>query len=184
MVIKRFEKLEQVHDFGGGGGGGSSTTITRYYYLVINGPATTLKDEDVQDFFRKGVETPDEAFVFVNIASDARLEHRLNALPNGPELFAKIKEQAPVFITTKVRIPELTDVSGVEVRQIKNYAEDAVYMSRALIQVNKENKTVERLRTFNKIAHLKPNLFGVGFNLNELIEEIIKKMEGKSPPAK
>lgn len=159
-----------------------------HYYLVVNGPSDAVTDDDVQRFFRTGIDAKDDYFVLVNISSDTRLEAILTPLIAGPALWSRIKKEAPVVLMSRGRIPSLTSVRDITVYPIKNYKEDAATILGSISDPSERSKIIELLKQFNKIVQLKPALFGVGLNFNAVIDGMIERLEKnrekRPPPAR
>jgi hypothetical protein len=148
----------------------------RYYYLVVDGPSAAVSSDDIQSFFRTGIDA-DELFAFVDISSDKRLETALKAIKDGPDLWDKIKSETPVFLSSAGRIPDAVSAQAIHVRPIKNYRKDAADFLLLAVSSVDQPKILEVLKRFNKIANLRPSLFGVGLNINAIIDEMIAGIE-------
>jgi hypothetical protein len=168
-------------DYGGAGGSDGK----KYFYLVIGGLGShSLADEHISSFFRTGVNTGSEfVFVFIDIASDARLREDLRKITGNDLLFEDIAAKAPAFLATDNLIPELESAHGIHVYQIKDYENDikVIYERMGINSLSTRRAAISFLRKVNRYLHLKPNIMGIGANLNDLISDLINALEAKQP---
>ena len=157
----------------------------RFFYLVVDGSAEgEVKRQDKQSFFRSGVNTDsDFVFVFIDIAVDDRLRQYLSAKKGGDSLFKEIQKKKPVFLISGKSLLSKTEVEDVELLQIKHYDRDidAIYRHMGMHSRTTRMAAVRFLKKVNKYLHLKPNVFGLGVNINEIIEDLLRRLEYKAP---
>jgi hypothetical protein len=177
---------QQMHDYGGGGGSSTSPN-KRYFYLVVKSDQQapdTLDSKDVQKFFKTGVNS-DEGYLFsfIDISSDHRLKADLLKMQNGPEFYEKLSVSTPAFLITYVPIPEIVGTSVIKLCPIKNYETDVqvIYDEMGLAPPSARNDAIAFLRAVNRYVQLKPNVLGLGANLNDLISDLITRLERNSP---
>jgi hypothetical protein len=168
-----------------GGGGGVSPVLKNYFYLIIRGDvAQTISDEDIKSFFNTAVKTgEDHVFIFLDISHDQRLGIDLRKLTGGAELYNRIENSAPVFLISRQRIPDLTEIKAIEVLPITDYAKDidAIYEKIGMHSRTIRLQAIAFLKRLNEYAHLRPNIFGIGINLNEPIKDMIARLERSTP---
>ena len=173
----KFQKEEApFNEYGGGGGGGAPHQD--FYYLVINGEGQTTSSEEIQNFYRTGINSQsNDIFVFVDVGTDNRLRDDLDKLPGGAELYESIVRQAPVFITTPMRIPMLTDLAKVHLHPITSYETDLDFIYKKFRHTGWRVRTAATMKQVNAYLQLKPSFFGIGLNLNEMLADLIRQLE-------
>jgi hypothetical protein len=165
-------------DYGGGHG-----TPARFFYLAVNGASPQISDTDIKSFFRTGVNTSsDYVFVFVDISSDHRLRDDLLELKGGDEVYARLLKNS-AFLISKTRMADINDIKDIEVIELRDYDSDMdrIYKMMGIHSKSTRMAFIRFLRRINRYAHLKPNLLGLGANLNEIISDMIDYMESKTP---
>jgi hypothetical protein len=173
--------FEQMDDYGGWGGASGQD----FFYLIVNGRKTPhLSDSDVKSFFRTGVNTSsDFIFVFVDISSDRRLASDLERIEGGAEFYRKIEKMAPVFLITHVSIRHIANAKTIQLLPVRNYDKDvsAIYDRMGVHSPSTRKSAILFLKRVNKYLNLKPNLFGVGANFNDMISDLLDRMERSAP---
>jgi hypothetical protein len=168
-------------DYAGGGGRDGK----RHFYLVVLGDeSNSLTDEHIRSFFRSGVNTgSDYVFIFMDIASDERLHKDLRRLTGNDLLFDDIVAKTPAFLTSDDPIPKLRSAHAIGVYPIKDYEKDikVLYDKMGIHSLSTRRTAISFLRRVNRYLHLKPNIMGLGANLNELIADLIDLLEAKQP---
>jgi hypothetical protein len=167
------------------GGGGRGSTGLKYFYLVIkSGVVSHVSGQEVQRLYKTAVNTDENyIFVLVDISTDRRLAEDLAKAQGGPELYAQIEANAPVFLISPKRIPELETMSTVEVLPIKNYEKDIdfIYAKMGLNSATFRTSGIAFLKELNNSVILNPTLFGVGLNLNHIISSLLERAERVQP---
>jgi hypothetical protein len=181
---ERKHPIEQMHDYGGGGGGVGAAV--RFFYLVVKSgePEGALDPTDVQSFFRSGVNTDESyAFTFIDINSDARLKDDLLKIENGPEFYQRLEASVPAFLITYVPISKLFNASVIKLYPISDYQKDAevIYEHMGMNTPSVRQAAITFLRKLNSYSHLKPNVLGIGLNLNEVIADLLTRLEHSTP---
>jgi hypothetical protein len=168
--------------------GAGGVEAQKWFYLVLRtgGDAglpsekiARLGNHDINSFVASGANLPDYAFVLVDIGGDARLETDLNKLAGGPELMARIKDKVPLFLITPSPIPQIDDIKDIAYHPIKDYEKDSdvIYAAMGLHRPKKRRAFVRFLKRTNQYLHLKPNILGIGVNLNEMIEHWLEHVD-------
>src|SRR5262249_30560967 len=145
---------------------------------------SVVSNDHVGKFFRTGVSTGSEyVFVFVDISTDHRLRGDLQRLPKGDILFGEIEDKAPAFLVSPLAIPKLSSAESIEVFPIKSYETDinVIYDKMGIHSSSTRKSAVRFLRRINGYLNLKPSIFGLGANLNEVISDLLDKIEQKQP---
>jgi hypothetical protein len=158
----------------------------RPFYFIVKDVATgnAVQQKDVQSFFRTGVNTgSDYLFTFVDIGSDERLSKYLAPKPGGDALYKDIEAKAPVFLVSDRAIKNVDDVRTITVHPIKNYTRDVqlIYNQMGFESPTTRLTAIRFLKRVNKYLHLKLNMFGLGVNLNDMISDLLDRMESHSP---
>lgn len=169
-----------------GGRGVNSEGDKRFFYLVVNGDAglESVGSVDQQAFFRSGINSgQDYVFIFIDIASDKRLANDLMKRSGGQEFYWRIEQVCPTFLITQKLIKEIRNLELIELYPIKDYTKDVsiLYEKMGLHQPGTRKRFIKFLRRLNAYGHLKPNIFGLGFNANEIIDDLIDKLERAQP---
>ena len=133
---------EIVGDFGGGG---NPNSPKQFFYLVANWKDPgNFSHKDMQNFFSLGAGTDSEfVFVFIDISTDGRLEKELLKHEGGPAFYEKLKTSAPAFVWSKIAIPNLLNISELEMFPIVDYSKDVEAIHD---RIGKANKQDHRLR--------------------------------------
>jgi len=158
----------------------------RFFYLVVdsNQPNVGITSGDLQGFFEAGVNTSsDYVFIFVDIANDDRLRHILSAFQDGEEFYRRVKENTPYFLIMSRIMQEVTDLYEVRGQAIRNYSEDVslIYEEMGLSSPSTRKAAISFLRRVNRYCSLKPSFFGIGVNINDVITDLIDRLESKLP---
>jgi hypothetical protein len=157
----------------------------RFFYLVVDGSgAGDVNQQDIQSFFRSGMNTgSDFVFVFIDIAVDDRLRQYLSAKKGGVSLYNEIQKKRPVFLISTKSLLNKTDVIDVELVAITNYDRDidAIYKHMGLNSQTTRMVAIRFLKKVNQYTHLKPNFAGIGINLNEIVEDLLRRLENTAP---
>ena len=162
------------------GGGGS---WKRFFYLVVNG-RESLDSQTEQSFIRSGVNSgQDYVFVFIDIATDKRLYADLIKREEGQKFYEQVEKDAPLFLITDKPVEQIKDVKQIEVCPIRNYEKDVsvLYDKMGLHLPDTRKRFLKFLHKVNQYAHLKPNIAGLGLNLNEILGDWIKRLERNQP---
>jgi len=183
MIVRKPEgPFHAPDDYGGGGRGG---TGVNYFYLVINNAAASdVGGQEIQSFYKTAVNTDgNHIFVMIDISSDQRLAKDLAKVSGGPELYAQIEANASVFLLSPKRIPDLGTIAAVEMVPIKNYEKDidVIYAKMGLNSATTRASAIAFLRWLNDSFHLKPNIMGLGVNLNQMISDLLARLERAQP---
>jgi hypothetical protein len=120
-MVRDHHFLEQMFDYGGGGGGSGSPG--RYFYLVLKSGQIEdpLDPNDVQKFFRSGVNTSsDYAFTVVDIATDQRLKDDLIKIDNGVDFFQRLEASVPAFLITSMSISHVVTANAINMYPIRD----------------------------------------------------------------
>jgi hypothetical protein len=163
--------------------GGASGAAARFFYLAVNGVSSQVSDTDIKSFFRTGVNTSsDYIFIFVDISSDHRLRNDLLRLKGGDEVYARLLKNS-AFLISKTRVANIEDIKDIEVIELQNYDDDMDHIYKLMGIHSKSTRAafIRFLRRVNRYAHLKPNVFGLGANLNDVISDMIEYLESKGP---
>lgn len=173
----------EMIDYGEGGGGGY---YPNYFYLIVNGePDGTVPKEDAQAFFKLGSQTGSEhAFVFVDIGSDSRLINDLRRFNGGAKYVDDLRAACPALVMTEGPIQKLGHIpisAPVRITDFKQTLE-SIYDRMGVPSSKTKTTAIEFLDALNRYAHLKPNVFGVGVNLNEIISSMIAKLKEQPLP--
>jgi hypothetical protein len=168
------------------GGSYGAANNKRFFYLVVNGNAGEEKEtlNNQQAFFRSGINSgPDYVFIFIDIGSDARLARDLCKRTGGDALYKQIEEKCPLFLITYRPIEHIGDVAAISVRPIKFYEDEVsvLYDEMGIKDLGARKRFVKFLRRVNRYANLKPNIFGIGANVNEIITDLIDKLDLDQP---
>src|SRR4051794_6110145 len=106
-------RKEQIEDYGGGGGGGGGSGAT-YFYLVVNGADKTVSVDHIQDFFKAGANSDEKSiFIFVDIASDKRMQEDLKTRAGGSALYEEIESKAPILLIANAKLVDVDDLKSV-----------------------------------------------------------------------
>jgi hypothetical protein len=135
-------------------------------------------------FLETGVNTGSNyLFVFMDVASDERLRNDLKRLTGNDFLFDEIVAKAPVFLASDVALPNVRDASSINVYPIKDYEQDIkiLYEKMGINSLSTRRAAIAFLKRVNRYLHLKPNIVGVGLNLNEFFSDLIEKLEANQP---
>jgi len=181
MERKLSYRKEEIEDYGGGGRPGK--VGANYFYLVVSGKDKTVSVDDIQKFFKKGASLDDKSiFVFVDIASDERMRKDLESRPDGPALFDRIESKAPVLLISETRLVE-ADPDEVELFPISDFDKGMENIARRIgsLSAGKKQGTLRFLKRLNAYVVLKPTFWGMGFNLNEVLSDVIGRLEGAKP---
>ena len=164
-------------------GGGHGPQAARFFYLAVNGPSPAVSDSDIKSFFRTGVSTGSEyVFVFIDVSSDHRLRDDLLEIRGGSELYARVQKN-PAFLISRTRIADVKSADDIDVVDLGNYDQDmdVIYGRMGIHSKSTRQSFIRFLRRVNRYAHLKPNLLGLGANLNEILADMIDFLEKKAP---
>jgi hypothetical protein len=160
-------------------------TPQRYFYLIVKGNSDdALDSSDVQSFFRTGINTgSDYVFVFVDIANDDRLLKYVAGKQGGADFYQEIETKAPLFLIAEKPISNVQNLKEPRIHKISNYDHDLrlIYNEMGFDSPTTRVASIRFLKRVNRYLHLKPNLFGLGFNLNDMIADILNRMENRSP---
>lgn len=160
----------------------------KWFYLVFQTDGATglpservprLGNHEINSFVASGVHASDYAFVLVDIGIDKRLENDIGKLAGGPELVARIKEHAAAFLITPSPIPQIKDVKEIECYPVHDYEKDSdiIYDKMGLHRPARRRAFIRLLKRTNQYLHLKPNILGLGFNINEMISHWLEIAE-------
>jgi hypothetical protein len=177
---KHPEEMPMV-DLGGIGGGPG---IELLIYLVIKGKDQTVSNDEIQSFFKTGLNSHSGfGLCFIDIASDLRLSDYLSKIKDGDKLYAQLEKSAPAFVVTTQSLLYLSTIDAVEVIPISDYATDVnkIYERMGLTSLSRRLQAIEFLKKVNGYLQLKPNVFGLGFNLNDVLADLIKRLEQATP---
>jgi hypothetical protein len=166
--------------------GSIGTSDSSYYYLVISTDKATISEDDLQNFYRVGVNTDDlHVFMVVDLATDHRLRDDLLSIPGGAKLYERLENFVPAFLFSKTRITRsMMDASDIELVPISEEfrAEiDRIYVKVGLAPSAARSAILRALKAVNAYVNLKPGLFGIGVNLNQAISDLIARLEAKQP---
>jgi hypothetical protein len=173
--LRRFSASHLDWDDLDGGGPGIS-----FYYLIIKGDAAVNVEQE-QHFYRTALTEKNDWFIFIDIGCDFSLRDHLAKLPGGPELYSTIEQQAPIVLSAPRPIIDMQDVATIKVRQITDYYADLEYIYKRLSDIGSRSNVIESIKRFNSYAQLKPSLFGIGININEMLSDVIKRWENNNP---
>lgn len=171
---------------GGGGGGGSASVNQRFFYLVIKTDQQegALRSEDVQKFFRTGTNTSaDYAFTVIDIATDDRLKNDVLKMEDGPAFYERLEASVPSFLVTYAPMPKIVGASVIKMYPVRDYDKDinVIYESMGLLPLDARKSFAAFLRKMNGYLNLKPNVVGLGVNLNQIIDDWIERLERSTP---
>jgi hypothetical protein len=169
-----------------GGGGWGSAANKRFFYLVVNGNIgnETVGLKQQQAFFRSGTNSgPDYVYIFIDIGTDNRLGIDLSKRSGGAALYKEIEEQCPLFLITDRPIHQLKDITNIKRHRIDVYDDDVsvLYKEMGISELTARKRFVRFLRRANRYANLKPNMLGLGVNVNEILADMIDKLEQSQP---
>jgi len=158
----------------------------RYFYLIVRGPTdgNALTRDDVQSFFRSGANTgSDFIFVFVDIASDDRLQKVLSAKKGGDVFYERIESKAPLFLITDRAIKNVENLHTVKLTRITNYEKDVAVLFKEMgfEDADTRKSAIRFLKRVNRYIKAEPTIFGFGIKFNEIISDLLIRMENKSP---
>jgi hypothetical protein len=152
-----------------------------HFYLVVNGRgAEQLQSTDIHDWFSFGASTSsDFIFVFIDIAFDLRLKKDLQTHKGGKELYRTIKERCPVFLYSVTSIPNLKSLASLEILPANDYQRDVgiIYSKIGRARNATRLNAIKFLKKANGYISLKPSIFGVGANLNQIIGDLLDRLE-------
>ena len=186
MIRRQGPVYAPMNDYGGGSYSPEPTTRPkRHFYLIVNGaePTTAVDGQAVDSFFRAGVNSQsDYIFVFVDIASDHRLRNDLAKTEAGTALYERIASNSPAFLVCEGPIQKVTDLAGVLVSPIADYDTDVtlLYRQMGFDKPASRRAAISFLKRINRYLHLKPSIMGLGANLNEMIADLLARMERDS----
>jgi hypothetical protein len=168
------------------GAGGPKTPAGYYFYLVVRSDERerSLDPDDIQKFFRTGVNAGrDYAFTMVDIMTDHRLGEDVLKMENGPAFYEKLDASTPAFLITRFPLHRLKDADDITLHPVTDYEKDVniIYKEMGLPPVDTRRRTINFLRKVNSYLNLKPSIFGFGANLNEVIADLIKRLERDMP---
>lgn len=123
-------------------------------------------------------------FGFAEIKNDLRLFNNLSRTTKGQELYQSLVDNMPLISVSNDVLgnPENTkNVSLIPLIKLNQNPIDTLTMIYDLIE--NENTTsqgwiIEKIQTLNKIIILNPSAFGVGININAIIDKWIKNKKG------
>ncbi len=157
----------------------------RFFYLVVKTDRqSAVNQDDIQSFFRAGANTnSDYIFVFVDLTGDDRLCRYLSAKPGGSDLYRQIEQEAPVFLISDKSLTNKKDVSDVRLVKIKDYDGDAaiIYHEMGFDSSDTRRAAIRFLKRVNRYFQLRPGIFGFGLNFNEMISDLLERLERRSP---
>ena len=182
---------EQMADYGGGGAPPTSQW-PRYFYLVVksSNKNQTLDPIDIQKFFRTGVNTDENyRFSLVDIASDQRLKQDMLKMEGGASLYERLEAQLPAFIISFfgvpqiAGIPQMTVASFERIYPIRDYDCDVqvIYDQMGLEPPSARKAAIDFMKKVNRYFQLKPSIFGIGANVNDIISDLIERLERSLP---
>jgi hypothetical protein len=159
--------------------------LQRFFYLIIlTDRDSAVKQDDIQSFFRTGTNTnSDYVFVFVDLAGDDRLRQYLSGKPGGADLYQQIEHEAPVFLIADKSLTNKKDVGDVRLFPIRDYERDAaiLYQEMGFESPSTRRAAIRFLKQVNPYFQLKPNISGIGINLNDMIADFLEWLERRSP---
>ena len=155
----------------------------RFFYLVTDsGKNKLLSADETQPFFRVGSKTDSKwVFVFVDIAQDHRLREDMETIDGGTRFFREeIKFKAPVLLitTAPLRSCSIDKIQTVAFDRFEQ-AMDRIYAEMGVHAPTTRKAVIRFLKQVNRYGHLKPNIFGMGVNFNEIISDLIENWEEK-----
>jgi hypothetical protein len=167
-------------------GGCGSDTPSRYFYLIVKSqsPDATINQDDIQKFVGSAVDSQRGYFFsLLDIATDQRLKDDLLRMTNGAAFFDQLLASVPAFLITYDAIPILKSADKIELYPISNYNNDVqiIYEHMGFARPAVRRGAIVMLEGLNKYIQLKPNIFGLGVNLNEVISDLIVRIRGSSP---
>jgi hypothetical protein len=168
-------RKEDIEDYSGGGGRGGVGTA--YFYLVVNGKDKTVSVDHIQGFFKKGASLDEKSvFVFVDIATDKRMQQDLKARPGGLALYHETQSKAPVLLISSARLVNV-DLETVELFPIKDFSKEMENIARRVGSLPPEKKSgaLRFLKRLNEYVLLRPNVFGLGVDLNKVLSDVIER---------
>jgi hypothetical protein len=178
----RDTRLDHWKDYGGSGG----PPAGRYFYLIVKSNQTkgALKPGDIQKFVRSGVATSEDyAFTLVDIATDHRLRDDVLKIKNGQAFYERLDAKVPAFLITLAPISKIADADTIRLHPVGDYDEsiNIIYSEMGLLPLTVRRGFINSLKKVNSYLHLKPNFLGVGANFNEMITDLIARLERTTP---
>lgn len=147
-----------------------------FCHLVVNG-SDGLKEKDQEAFFYEALRAgPEITCSLVNVASDTRLEADIKRIPRGSGLFDKILQSAPCFLVCLKPIRKAKNIDEINLIPVRSFVDDldAVVSVARMKELDNAEVFFRLLEFANRFIYLRPNIMGVGVDINEMIDGYIK----------
>lgn len=164
----------------GGGGSSSGSAHEDHFYLIYDSSFAAIATEYKNAYYKLGVSTGNEwVFSVVDDATDDRLRDDLTKSSEGSGLYERIRRSLPCFVFSSGHLKTMSGMKSATVHKIHDFDKDIgrIYKRMNIREPNEISDFVSYLRGLNEVLELKPNLIGLGVNLNKLIEKFIDKID-------
>lgn len=166
------------------GGGTTYTDAELYFYLVFNKvPDDPATQEGYNEFYRKGSATSERfIFVVIDLSEDKRLQTNLEKTAEGARFYREIVDQAPVLAIGTRPLADVENIENVVLLPITDYKKSAAEIDTRITELAHpvKRKTLEFLKRTNDYLQLKPSFMGIGVNLNQVITDLIRRIESSA----
>ncbi|WP_439397268.1 hypothetical protein ACRQ5Q_09190 [Bradyrhizobium sp. PMVTL-01] len=166
------------------GGGTTYTEAELYFYLVFNKiPDDPATQEGYNEFYKKGSATSERfIFVVIDLSADKRLQTNLDKTPEGAKFYRKIVDQAPLLAIGTRPLADAENIGNVVLLPITDYKKSAAEIESRIAELAHpvKRKTLDFLKRTNDYLQLKPSFMGIGVNLNQIITDLIKRIEASA----
>lgn len=120
-------------------------------------------------------------FGYAEISKDDRLLNTLSKTHKGEQFFQKIKSNIPLVSVSSNILGDTTNIHNVKLYSLNNIENNPLFIINSIADSisfkNKieENNFLDGIDKLNKIFGLKPGLFGISINVNEIIDKWLHK---------
>jgi hypothetical protein len=167
------------------GGGVTSHEGVEVYIDLIVGNLSSIEIDYPQTAalfaafakYRQGMSN----FGYAELEKDDRLYKALSKTEEGVELYEKLRRSVPIITVSNKILGDATNTGNVSIFRLSELEENPLgildnIQKAACVSTSAERRAfLDGIERLNQILSIKPGFFGISINVNEVINEWVKK---------